>query len=274
MIGPRAVTAAVQRRHGTLQSTSSGEVSYNSLDELLRSKPCGDSVGDDASQRSPGSIRVFFQNVSTLPESPTGDKQELLKEWFLKEDIGIVLLAETNKYWPDIPGGRQWRDRMRSVSPSGFYAESTYNVHQVRRTRSAFQWGGCAAAVLGDTAHSTPTGGSDTSGLGRWVWIRIKGKRIRQEHTFREDSDEGVEPESEPASRDVIFVSAYRPNPQGKGNRTVWAQQRLHLLGIGREEDPREAFVHDLSASIEVWKGWGCEIVLGVDSNEDLLLEG
>ena len=68
----------------------------------------------------------------------------------------------------------------------------------------------------------------------------------------------------------MIIVAAYRPCGPGTGVDTVWAQHRDYLLSKGRDEDPREAFVKDLLAAIEEWTSWGCEIILGVDANENL----
>lgn len=43
-------------------------------------------------------------------------------------------------------------------------------------------------------------------------------------------------------------------------------------MDIGRQEEPREAFTKDLVQEIDLWRQEGCEIVLGVDANENLKL--
>ena len=214
----------------------------------------------------------MFQNVNGLPDGPTDDKQQQLDEWLQREKVGIVLIAETKKYWPAVPKGRQWRDRMRSVSPSGSFVEAAHNIHEDRAsTPGSTQSGGCAAAVLGKVAHFNPTSGQDPSGLGRWTWIRIRGRMIHQEELDDWEAEEGGEEGDGPASRDVVVVSAYRPGTgRGTGIETVLAQQRHFWLTEGRETDPREAFMEDIITAIDEWRRWGCEIVLGVDANEDL----
>ena len=73
-----------------------------------------------------------------------------------------------------------------------------------------------------------------------------------------------------PISRDLVVVSAYRPNKEGTGESTVWAQHRLYFNSIKRKVDPRKALVDDLCKQIQHWRDEGCEVVLGVDANEDL----
>ena len=99
---------------------------------------------------------------------------------------------------------------MRRVSPSGLYAESTFNSTQTRATSSSFQYGGCAAAILGNDAHSARSGGQDPTGLGRWVWIRLRGKKPRHRDDAVDEDEEEL-----PLSQDVIVVSAYRPCDSG-----------------------------------------------------------
>ncbi len=63
------------------------------------------------------------------------------------------------------------------------------------------QYGGVGALALGETWHRLCGTGEDLTGLGRWVWMRYKGKG---EHHLR-------------------VVGAYRPNPKGTGENTVHA---------------------------------------------------
>ena len=71
-------------------------------------------------------------------------------------------------------------------------------------------------------------------------------------------------------SQDLVVISAYRPNPPGSGESTVCAQQQLHFDKIGWRCDPRSAFTQDLGKAINGWRDEGCEIILGVDANEDV----
>ena len=43
---------------------------------------------------------------------------------------------------------------------------------------------------------------------------------------------------------------------------------------MGRQdEDPRQSFVDDLIGAIEEWTSWGCEIILGIDANDDVSVD-
>jgi len=176
-----------------------------------------------------------FQNVNGLPDGPTDDKQQQLDEWLQREKVGIVLIAETKKYWPAVPKGRQWRDRMRSVSPSGSFVEAAHNIHEDRAsTPGSTQSGGCAAAVLGKVAHFNPTSGQDPSGLGRWTWIRIRGRMIHQEELDDWEAEEGGEEGDGPA--------------RGTGIETVLAQQRHRKNKIRNETTRKHAELANLPA--------------------------
>ncbi|CAJ1940949.1 unnamed protein product [Cylindrotheca closterium] len=71
-------------------------------------------------------------------------------------------------------------------------------------------------------------------------------------------------------SRDLVVVAAYQPNPPGTGESTVWAQHRSFFRSQGRQREPREAFMVDLLRAITQWRDEGCEVILGVDANEDI----
>ena len=155
-----------------------------------------------------------------------------------------------------MPEGTRWRDRIRSAAQGkAYYAASAHNQHRLKSFSTRTQcYGGTAAALLGTTAHAAHGGGNDPTGLGRWTYIRIQGKtRSSRLH-------------------DLIVVAAYRPNPPGVGSDTVWAQHRRYLLSKGRKLDPRAAFVSDLQKAIRGWRNEGCEVIVGVDANEDVSL--
>ncbi|CAJ1956983.1 unnamed protein product [Cylindrotheca closterium] len=72
------------------------------------------------------------------------------------------------------------------------------------------------------------------------------------------------------ASLPVVVVAAYWPNPLGTGESTVWAQHRSFFCSQGRQREPREAFMVDLLQAITQWRDEGCEVILGVNANEDI----
>ena len=254
-------------------------MTHASLDEYLRSLPTGDGFGDAYEIRASGSTRVVFQNVNGIPYLATNSKQSQIQDWLKSEQVGIALLAETNTHWPSLPEGHGWNDRMREVGKKGYFTSVANNRHQSRSgATSFFQQGGTAVSVLNEAAHTAKSSGCDPTGLGRWSFVRLRGKQFRP----TAPSMDGLQDEpTEGPSQDLIVISAYRPNPPGDGESTVWAQHRLyfnerqHVQGTdGRKRqrriNPRTAFVTDLVTAIRQWRSEGCEIILGVDANEDL----
>ncbi|CAJ1940619.1 unnamed protein product, partial [Cylindrotheca closterium] len=147
-----------------------------------------------------------------------------------------------------------------------------YNRHQDRSAAtSAVQWGGCIATVLNQVAHRAKEAGRDPTGLGRWAYVRLQGRKLKAHGGNVQDSLVEVNDFVRgPISKDLVVVSAYRPNKQGLGGSTVWAQHRLHFHAVNRKVNPRKAFVDDLCKQITKWRDEGCEVVLGIDANEDV----
>ena len=156
---------------------------------------------------------------------------------------------------------------MRNVSRVGHFSALASNIHFSGRNQqlgSSCRYGGCVASVFNDVAHASKEQGSDPTGLGRWAYIRIRGKKIRTDNRAHRHTP------APSFSHDLVVIAAYRPNPPGTGESTVWAQHRVYFNSIGRRVDPREAFVDDLSKEIVKWRNSGCEVILGLDANEDL----
>ena len=267
----RSVDASVRRSNTgpnwrrTLHSTASNRTAYTSLDEFLHNLPSGDHFGDDPNIQPAGLTRVVFQNVRGVPDRSNHPKQTRLFDWIKKERVGIALFAEMNKHWPSVPRGQKWRDRLRSSFSAGHFSSVAWNTRQRRIGGSKSQPGGCSTSIIGQVAHGAQSSGQDPTGLGRFSWCRIQGK-ARKRNFWNSADDEDVRSRTQ----DLIVVSAYRPCGSGKGPTTVWAQHKDYFLSKGRQEDPRAAFITDLEAAIEEWTSWGCEIIIGMDANEDL----
>ncbi|CAJ1938373.1 unnamed protein product, partial [Cylindrotheca closterium] len=158
---------------------------------------------------------------------------------------------------------------MRQVASKGYYSVVAHNENRARPIASCSQYGGCVATILNSVAHRAKSFGRDPTKLGRWAYVRVQGKQFA-----RPTSDDQVCEASDASrsrfSRDLVVVSAYRPNPPGTGESTVWAQHRSFFRSQGRLREPREAFMVDLLRAITQWRDEGCEVILGVDANEDI----
>ncbi|CAJ1935497.1 unnamed protein product [Cylindrotheca closterium] len=142
-----------------------------------------DSLGDNHRCRSSLATRVTFQNVNGVLEDGDHEKQRQINSWLKDERVGIALLAEAKTYWPSISEGHGWNDRMRQATmkakQKGFYLAVAYNKQQSRSlATTAFQWGGCIATVLSQVLHRAKEGGSNLTGLGRWAYVCLQGKKL------------------------------------------------------------------------------------------------
>ena len=194
------------------------------------------------------------------------EKQKGLFQGLKDEKIGIALLAEMNLNWSHVKPGQSWYDRVRRVATSGHYSRTAHNVHQHIPSPSAFQWGGCSATLLNKTSHYSRSSGVDPTGLGRWAWVKLRGTDHLREKDPTEDT-ESLGP------CDLVVVSAYRPSRPGSSSGGVNVQQRAYLSQLlDRDVDPREQFTEDLLQAVGEWRTMGCEVIIGVDANEDVSL--
>ncbi|CAJ1968250.1 unnamed protein product [Cylindrotheca closterium] len=138
----------------------------------------------------------------------------------------------------------------------------SYYKHQEFPTPTAHQWGGSSATLLHKVARRAKSGGKDESGLGRFSWIKIRGRDIRQQESQTDGPLAGP--------LDLVVVSAYRPNKEGTNAGSVWNYQRNYWLSKGVTMDPRDKLTLDLVDLIKQWKTEGCKILLGLDANEDV----
>lgn len=100
---------------------------------------------------------------------------------------------------------------------------------------------------LNKTSHRVVRKGQDKSGLGRWSWVKYRGK---DNITFR-------------------VITAYRPN-DSKGPLTVFAQHKLFFQNKDDDRCPRQAFLEDLCLEIEEYKQEGDSMLLMLDGNDDM----
>ena len=130
MRGPRSAAARSQRagRRSKFRGQSSG-APHTSLDSYFYSLPAdGNCFGDCHRTRPTGSTRLVFQNLNGLPSSATSAKQHQINHWLKDEQVGIALLADTNRRWP-LPAGQRLPDRMRAVSRVGHFSTMATDQH-------------------------------------------------------------------------------------------------------------------------------------------------
>ena len=102
-----------------------------------------------------------------------------------------------------IPRQERFDQRMRVKCPTS-RSFLNNNTH-IQTSRSSLITGGTAISIEGNMIlHKSEQGhGADEEGLGRWTWVRVKGK----------------------GNTHTRFISAYCPVKNTKGFSSVWNQQ-------------------------------------------------
>jgi hypothetical protein len=177
--------------------------------------------GDILTRKPDRILHVFLQNVNRLPVHRHAVKSKQLISTIAHKQINIALLTEVGLYWKLIRPDDQWYERTRESFQTS-RSVMAYNITEPSMT-STTQFGGVGIIATDAAAHRVIDQGVDSSGLGRWSWLRLEGK---QNHFLR-------------------VVSAYRP-VVATGPSTVHAQHERYLSLHDREEDPRSAFYTDL----------------------------
>jgi hypothetical protein len=205
-----------------------------------------ESWGDRLTTRRKGTLRVALQNVQRLPVNRRDSKHEDLTHWLEKDGIDIAILTESNTYWPKVKPHQQWEERSEGLFPQGIKSIFGYNKNY--EFPGTVQYGGVGLLALGETRHRLCGKGEDSTGLGRWTWMRYQGR----------------------GDCHLRVIGAYRPNPKGEGDQTVHAQHQKYLLQQKDPRDPLVAFDQDLDKAIKQWSDMGDHIVVALGANDDL----
>jgi hypothetical protein len=181
-----------------------------------------------------------------LPESAKHYKSRQSVDYIKQGEYDFWLMSEVGLCWQKLDSHDQWWFERALGKLQDSFATFAYNDQELPIT-DKIQYGGVGIVALSDVKHCIIESGKDTSGLARWVWIRIQG---REGHTTR-------------------IVSAYRPC-RSNGASTVFHQHCQILSSKGDHRDPLEAFLQDILLALETWQSTGDHLVIGMDVNEDV----
>ncbi|MGL5935878.1 MAG: endonuclease/exonuclease/phosphatase family protein, partial [Cetobacterium sp.] len=190
-------------------------------------------------------IRVGNINLNNTLQNPEGDER-LFREIYSR-DINILCMQEVGCNWTNIHRNQTLQQRLNNTfGPQETKASCMHNRHDLSGSKN--QWGGTGVMCKGKIKHYAIGAGGDPSGLGRWTWARIQGKR----------------------GLILRYVSVYCPCENRSGTISVWAQQKTYLQNKNDDRDPRKAFLEDLAKELEEWKNIGDQILLCGDLNHDI----
>ena len=161
--------------------------------------------------------------------------------------MDVMGFTEVNKNWYMIDPEQGWRARTRSW----WEAAKSVEAHNVKDCGgSAFQPGGNLLHCIDRLTHRVRESGRDPSGLGRWSWLRFRGR-----HDIT-----------------TTLICAYRPCKPSRntGINTVYSQHLRYMDDIGDERDPRQAILEDLTRFITECRQNNDQIIVMMDANEDV----
>ena len=203
--------------------------------------------GDKISQKKSGHIRIISQNIGCIGVSNLiNHKQDQAKDWLLQHNVDIAGWQETGVAFHTLPIHQRLSSRINDIRWKKVRVTSYNNRHE---NIGKFQYGGTAMLAFNESAHRIKQSGGDPTGLGRWSWILFEGK-----HQYQ-----------------TRIISAYIPCKSPDDNRqSVYNQHKRYFLHHGITECPRTLLHTQLCQHIKLWQAQGNNIVLLIDTNENL----
>jgi len=206
----------------------------------------GDIIPTDT---QPGILRVISKNVNSLNTDDDFIEWKAAIDAMAELQASVVCLQETNICWKlDI------HHRIRQIIQDTNLQTSHINTSHTNEYNkfTTYQPGGTFIATFGPWVSHIHQSGNDASGMGRWSYLEFQGRSDQQ----------------------IIIASGYRACPQNPrlGSMTYYDQQYRILLAAGHSlPDPREQFVTDLIAQVNIWRKQGAAVLLCMDVNESVI---
>jgi hypothetical protein len=215
---------------------------------LGRARRNGTKWGNPAKKKSKNDLRLAFINPDGIPIELDAVKYEEIKDYIKEADLDQLGLSEINLNLKHLPSSLQWRERTRLFPPNNNIAATNEfaNFDDPRNLP-----GGAAMLSFNSMKSRFVAKGTDSSGLGRWVWTKYQGKG---HITLR-------------------VITGYRPvEDKEDGAHTVFSQQESVLKCQDDDRNPRDAFLEDLRGEVMQWQNENSRdlIVLYLDMNEDV----
>jgi len=91
----------------------------------------------------------------------------------VENNIDIMILTQLNMTW-DCLHYNEWLQ----AKTRGWWEANQWSISQNKQDAHGdkFQSGGTAVLVVNKMSHKTTKPGDDPTGLGRWSWVRLRGK--------------------------------------------------------------------------------------------------
>ena len=157
--------------------------------------------------------------------------------------VDILCGCETQIDWRMVPQER----RFHNLVGTGSETRSVV-AHNINERILQNQFGGCAMMAMGSVSPEIIGSGVDTTGLGRWCWMRIgTGKKTTR----------------------VVII--YQPSNSGRSaGNTVKDQHSRYFRALGDARSPRTIFFEQLIAQLLIWKEVDNDIIIFGNLNKNI----
>ena len=207
--------------------------------------------GNGTGTKNASDIRIASWNLNTFPTTGNKDKYDTMIKHLTGNQYDVIAVNETNINWSKMPREEHPQYRLKGVWES-VKANFYYNKNDVSIDR--IQPGGTGIISNNKMANRYFESGSDPLGLGRWTWVKYRGKN----------------------KHELVVVSAYRPctvkDDKGNARRATFRQHKDLFAQLNRLDDPREGILSDLKIQLKEWLDNGMHVVVTMDTNEDIRL--
>ena len=130
--------------------------------------------GDKMRRKHISKVRICFANVNNIGQHRASYKSIQLKSFIEHKGIDLMCMAEMGVNWKRIPQRDNiWERTKHWFEDIRVAASFNTKDHLARRS----QYGGTAMLGINALASKINRTGYDSSGLGRWSWILMRGKR-------------------------------------------------------------------------------------------------
>ena len=220
------------------------------VNNVLRRTPVSNKeyFGDMCQEKLDYILRFGFNNICGFGHFKDTVKSRKIISMIHDLNFDIFGLAETNIYWDMIPIEHRIQERTFG------YWSNTATIAACNTTGEWNNWeqpGGTAVISTEQAAYRCCGRGKDPSGLGRWCWMRYRGKK----------------------GTHVRFFSAYQANRLTRDGDTTAARQQKHYYNEKFMEDADiwKNFVEELANDVEEAINAGDQVVIGIDTNDNII---
>lgn len=161
------------------------------------------------------------------------------------QHLNFLGIQEINLNFNTLSLTDQWKHRTANVSG---YSHLATNLNIPSTATRLF--GGTACFMPANTHQRAAWHGQDLTGLGRWCWTLLEGKR-------------GIK---------TLIISAYCLASNNTNKLLIVVPQHLHYFESKdlRHCHPHTAFLDDLQAEMQQWHAASEQLILGMDVNKDV----